>query len=138
MTGRLAEVERPGPLRWSWYAMGGALPARHREWVLHDLTTRTWWLRQLGRSLVQVLPVAVLVLILVPGELWVRVLAVLGGTAVGMIYAVAYLYEATEHRAMKAGYPRGMLQAVRDDARADERLAATLRYVDRRRGGAAG
>jgi hypothetical protein len=55
-----------------------------------------------------------------------------------MIYAVAYLYEATEHRAMKAGYPRGMAQAVRDDARADERLAAALRYADRYRGGDAG
>lgn len=116
--------------------MGGGLPARNREWVLHDLTTRTWWLRQLGRSIVQVLPVAVLVLILVPGELWVRVLAVVGGAAVGMIYAVAYLYEATEHRAMKAGYPRGMAQSVRDDSRADERLAAALRYADRYRGDA--
>ena len=126
-------MHRPGPLRWLWYAVGGGLPARYREWVLHDLTARTWWLRQLGRSIVQVLPVAVLVLILVPGELWVRVLAVAGGVSVGMIYAVAYLYEATEHRAMKAGYPRGTAQSVRDDARADERLAAALRYADRYR-----
>lgn len=115
--------------------MGGGLPGRHREWLLHDLTTRTWWLRQLVRSIVQVLPVAVLVLILVPGELWVRVLAVVGGVSVGLIYAVAYLYEATEHRAMKAGYPRGMVQSVRDDGRADERLAAALRYADRHRDG---
>jgi hypothetical protein len=63
----MAEVERPDPLRWYWYALGGGLPARHRAWVLHDLTTRTWQLRQLARSIVQVLPVSLLVVLFIPG-----------------------------------------------------------------------
>jgi hypothetical protein len=124
---------RPGPVRWLLYAFGRALPAENREWVLHDLTTRTWPLRQLIRSVVQVLPFALALAVVLPGELWVRVLAVAGGAMVGMIYAVAYLYETTEHRALKAGYARGTLQRVRDAAHAEERAAAQARYDQRYR-----
>jgi Family of unknown function (DUF5313) len=124
---------RPGPAQWLRYALGGGLPAEYREWVLHDLTTRTWPARQLLRSLVQVLPIAVLVALVIPGELWVRIVAVLGGIAIGMIYAVAYLYESTEHRALKAGYPRGTLREMRTSADADDRAAAQRRYEERYR-----
>lgn len=127
------EIARPDPVRWLWYAFGGALPARNRGWVLHDLTARTWPVRQLLRSLVQVAPVAVLLVAVIPGELWVRLVAVLGGILVGMIYAVAYLYESTEHRALKAGYPRGALAAVRGRAHSDERAEAAQRYAEKYR-----
>ena len=56
-------TQRPGPLRWTWYAFGGKLPDRHREWVLNDVTCRTWWLRHIARSLVQLTPVAILLLV---------------------------------------------------------------------------
>jgi TRAP-type uncharacterized transport system fused permease subunit len=130
-----ARPPRPGPVRWVLYAYGRGLPERFRPWVLHDLTTRTWQLRQLVRAVVQVVPVAVLVVLLVPGPLWVRAAAVLGGVLIGMIYAGAYVYEATEHRALKAGYPRGTVQAVRDAAHAEERAAAAKRYAAQYRGG---
>lgn len=126
---------RPGPVRWLLYAFGRGLPPQYRDWVLHDLTTRTWPLRQVVRSLVQVLPFAVVLAVVLPGELWVRVLAVVGGALVGMIYTVAYLYETTEHRAIKAGFPRGTLKAVREAADADERAAAQARYDQRYRRG---
>lgn len=80
--------------RWLWYAMGGGLPARYREWGL---------------------------------------LAVAGGIRVGMIYALAYLDEAGEHRALKAGFARGTVKAVRDDADAGAREAAAARYTQRYR-----
>jgi hypothetical protein len=124
---------RPGPVRWLLYAFGRGLPAEYREWVLHDLTTRTWPARQLLRSVVQVLPFGLVLAAVLPGELWVRVMAVVGGALVGMIYAVAYLYETTEHRALKAGYPRGTLRHIRDAAHADERAAAQERYNQRYR-----
>ena len=57
---------RPDPLRWIWYALGGALGPRYRQWVLHDLTCRTRWERQIVRAVVQVVPLA-LVLLLVLG-----------------------------------------------------------------------
>lgn len=126
---------RPGPLRWLAYAYGAGLPARYRGWVLHDLTTRTWMARQLARGLVQVVPAAVLVVLLVPGPLWVRAMAVAGGVFIGMIYGAAYVFEATEHRALKAGYPRGTLQAVRDEATAEQRAEAARRYAQRHRRG---
>ena len=47
-------VRRPNPLQWLWYAYGGGLPERHASWVLHDTTTRTWWLRHLLRAVVQI------------------------------------------------------------------------------------
>jgi hypothetical protein len=124
---------RPGPVPWLRYALGGGLPPEYREWVLHDLTTRTWPARQLLRSLVQVLPIAVLVALVIPGALWVRLVAVFGGLVIGMIYAVAYLYESTEHRALKAGYPRGTLREMRARAGAGERAAAQQRYDERYR-----
>jgi Family of unknown function (DUF5313) len=47
---------RPDPLRWIWYAFGGALGPRYRQWVLHDLTCRTRWQRNSVRAVVQVMP----------------------------------------------------------------------------------
>ena len=53
-------------------SVGGRLPAEHRTWVLHDTTTRTWWLRHLLRALIQlaiplaaVLPIVTLLLAVV-------------------------------------------------------------------------
>ena len=121
-------------MRWLWYAMGGGLPPEYREWVLNDLTARGWWLRQLLRSIVQIVPFAVLILLFLPSEFWVRVLAVLGGACVGMVYAIAYLDEATEHRALKAGYARGTLGAVRAERNAGRIEAQAERYRERYRG----
>jgi len=125
---------RPGPLRWLWYALGGGLPPRYREWVLHDVTVRTWWVRQVARALlVQALPVALVVGLLIPGSFAIRLMAVLGGVFVSMIYVVAFLAEAVEHRAMKAGYPRGFAKGLRDASRQPERDAAARRYDERYR-----
>jgi hypothetical protein len=105
---------RPGPLRWLRYAVGGGLPPRYREWVLHDVTARTWWLRQLARALVLALPVGVVVGLLIPGSPGIRVAAVLGGLLVTGIYVVAFIDEAVEHRSVKAGFPYGYAKAVRE------------------------
>ncbi len=68
LTADTGPVVRPGPLRWLWYALGGGLPARHRSWVLHDTTTRTWALRHVVRAMVQLAIPITLVLTLVPGR----------------------------------------------------------------------
>lgn len=124
---------RPGPLRWLWYAVGGSLPPRYRDWVLHDVTARTWWVRQIARALVQALPVGLVVGLLIPGSVTIRVLAVLGGVFVAMIYVVAFVDEAVEHRAVKAGFPRGYAKAMREAAHQPERDAAARRYAERYR-----
>jgi hypothetical protein len=122
-----APVERPNVLRWLWYALGGGLPARHSTWVLHDTTTRTWALRHLGRALVQLSVPIALVLVLVPGEFWIRGLAALGGVLLGLFYSVAYMPEATESRVLKAGYPAGTAQQGRDRAAAEREVLETQR-----------
>ena len=124
---------RPGPLRWLWYAVGGSLPPRYRDWVLHDVTARTWWVRQIARALVQALPVGLVVGLLIPGSVTIRVLAVLGGVFVAMIYVVAFVDEAVEHRAVKAGFPRGYAKAMREAVQQPERDAAARRYAERYR-----
>ena len=124
-------VKRPDPLRWLWYAVGGRLPLRYSQWVLHDVTTRWWRVRALFRSLVQILPVAVLIYVFLPTEPWVRVMACLGGVFVGMIYALAYLDESSESRALKAGFLRGTAGQVRDERQAGKRTSAAARYAER-------
>jgi hypothetical protein len=120
-------------MRWLWYALGGGLAPRHRTWVLHDATCGTWQLRQLSRSFVQMSLVAVPVLLIVPGPVWIRLTGILLGWLVAAQYAVFTLYESVEHRVQKAGYPAGTAQAVRDEANADERAAAAERYAARYR-----
>ena len=107
---------RPGPLRWLWYAMGGTLPDRFREWVLHDTTTRTWALRHLLRSLVQLAVPIALVLVFVPGAFWIRGMAALGGIFLALFFATAYMPETVENRVKRAGYPAGTATTVRERA----------------------
>lgn len=115
-------TRRPGPIRWLWYAFGGRLPGEYREWVLHDLTSPTWPLRHLARLLTQLAPVAVVLVAVLPGPLWVRVMGVVGGSVVGLLYSYVFLYEATERRAAKAGYPPGTLRVVREERQAGRAL----------------
>lgn len=64
-------MHRPGVGRWLAYAFGWRLPVAYGAWVLHDLTARTWLLRQLARTAVQCVPAALLALL--PGPGWLRV-----------------------------------------------------------------
>ena len=123
--------QRPGLARWLWYAMGGRLPAEYREWVLYDVTCRTWPLRHLGRLLVQLVPVAVVLLVVLPVPLWVRLLGVVVGSVVGLLYSFVFLYEATEQRASKAGYPHGTATRVREERHAARSLARAEAEFDR-------
>lgn len=122
---------RPNPLRWVLYAFGAGLPARHRTWVLHDVTARTWQLRHFARTTVQLLPIGIALFVLIPGPAYVRGLAVLAGALLGYFYSVAYMQESAEHRVMKAGYPVGTAEAVRAEAHQDETAAARERYESR-------
>jgi hypothetical protein len=126
-----ASPRRPGPVRWLLYAFGRSLPPEYREWVLHDVTARTWVLRHLLRSVVQLLPIAVLLYVLIPGPAWVRGCAVLAGLLLGFFYSIALLYETTEHRAVKAGYRRGTAAALRNQGGSAEREEQARRYAER-------
>jgi hypothetical protein len=55
-----------------WFAIGGRLPERNREWVRHELTDAGWRSRLTVRHLVVMLPLAA-VLALLPGAVWIRI-----------------------------------------------------------------
>ena len=45
-----------------------------------------------------------------------------GGSLTGLLYSFVFLYEATEGRAIKAGYPHGTLHEVRNELRTERAL----------------
>jgi hypothetical protein len=126
-------THRPGPLWWIWYAFGGKLPDRYREWVLNDVTCRTWWLRHVARSLVQLIPVAILLLVVL-GPGWITYLGLAAGTILALIYSVALIEVTGEHRLGKHGYPVGTGGEMR--ARRSNRAAEQEHYNATYRSGA--
>jgi fatty acid desaturase len=115
---------RPDLLRWIWYAFGGALGPRYSQWVLRDLTCRTRWERQLLRAVVQVVPLAALVLLAL-GLGWIAWVGVGCGLVLALIYSAAYFEPAADHRLVKHGYPPGTAQRIlseRDKAKHPDRM----------------
>jgi hypothetical protein len=109
-------VVRPAPHRWISYAFGARLPERHRGWVLHDTTVRTWWLRHMARLLVQLAIPMALILAFLPASWGLRAACVGGGLALALFYSLAYMPEVAENRVLKAGYPAGTAAAHRERA----------------------
>jgi hypothetical protein len=116
---------RPSVARWVGYAYGAGLPARNRAWVLFDTTSHTWALRHVTRSLLQLAPLVAVVLLAVPGPFWIRAMSAGGGVAMGQIYSLGYMVETTEHRLVKAGYPVGTGERVREQAATAARASGT-------------
>ena len=126
-------AQRPNPAQWLWYALGGGLPRRLSPWVLEDTTRRTWIVRHLLRSVVQVLPLMVLCLLVPPVPLAYRLSAAVGGLGIALMFSIAFMTETLEHRAVKAGYPPGTAARVRAERAERERIE---RHSPYRRGGA--
>jgi hypothetical protein len=119
---------RPDPLRWIWYTFGGGLGPRYREWVLHDLTGPTRWVRQMARAVVQVAPLGAL-LFLVLGFGWITCVALIAGLVIALIYSVAYFDQSADNRLLKHGYPPGTAQQAlseRDREKDPDRLRRYL------------
>lgn len=119
-----AQRGRPDPMRWLWYAFGGTLGPRYRHWVLRDLTGRTRWERQIARAVVQVVPLAA-VLLLALGLGWIAWVGVGCGLVLALIYSTAYFDPSVEHRLAKHGYPSGTAHRIltaRDRAKHPDRV----------------
>jgi hypothetical protein len=119
---------RPTPLQWVWYALGGGLPRELSPWVLADTTGRTWIVRHLLRAVVQVLPVLILCVFVVPVPLAYRLSAAVGGLLLGLFFSMAFMTETIEHRVTKAGYPPGTAARVRDERAERDRLERQSPY----------
>ncbi len=118
---------RPNPVQWIWYAFGGRLPGRYRDWVLHDVTCRTWALRHVARSLTQLSPG--LLILLLPGPLWILVMSLVGGVLMAVWYSIAYMEHTCEYRLSKHGFPPGTGRARRQAANERMHAEQAARYA---------
>jgi uncharacterized protein DUF5313 len=111
-------------VQWLWYAWGGRLPQRYREWVLHDVTTSTWLLRHMARAIVLTLTAVAVVFVplvlVVHVVFWLAIAAVVLGVLVSVYYSMSYAWESGDVRLTKYGYPGGYGSQVREQA-AEER-----------------
>jgi hypothetical protein len=100
---------RPGPARWFYYAYGGRLPDRYRNWVLHDNTSRNWLTRHIVRVIAQALPVMVVAFVLlnlfspVPAGLVAGVLV--AGLLLSLFYAIGTARDLAAVRLARHGFP---------------------------------
>ena len=106
-------MKRPGPWLWLRYAYGAALPERYREWVLHDVTAPTWVVRHVLRGVVQFLPFAVVLMLVIPVDKGILATGIAMGALIGLLFSTAFVDNVAESRAMKAGYPEGYATRVR-------------------------
>lgn len=127
MTASDGHPQRPGPLWWLWYAIGGGLPARYSAWVLHDTTTRTWILRHVARGLMLLAVPVLLVIFLLPAPTGITLLIALTAGGCGLMFQVVHTIETTERRAIRAGYPPGTAEATRHARSVADQRAANER-----------
>jgi hypothetical protein len=120
--------ERPNPVQWVWYALGGGLPRRLSPWVLADTTRRTWIWRHFARALVQMSPVVALCILVPPVPLAYRLSAAVGGLLIGLLFSMAFMTETIEHRVVKAGYPSGAAAELREERAERERVERHAPY----------
>lgn len=131
-------MRRPNPLWWLYYQYGGRLPARYRDWVLHDATCRTWLVRVFLRTIVWLTPVfaALLVILVAVGGSWPIALgSILLGVLVALRLTVANAMESVDARLAKYGFPLGHASATRRTRDADKHAAEDRQYREQWRDG---
>jgi hypothetical protein len=114
-----------------YYQYNGRLPDRYREWVVHDVTCRTWLLRVFVRGLMMVAPVVALlfVLLLGFGHSWpLAAGSIVLGLLVNVRYSLSYSEESANSRLVRYGFPPGRATAVRAERYAAAHAAEAERY----------
>ncbi|WP_436500135.1 DUF5313 family protein [Actinokineospora sp. HUAS TT18] len=120
-------MERPGPMRWLWYAIGGTLPARYRHWVLWDLTSPRWVFRHMARAAVLLSPWWLL--LLVPGPWSLRFSMVALALITGFYFSMSFMEDAAERRLIKHGYPAGLNRRIREESTPENRAEIVAMYA---------
>ena len=121
-------MTRPDPPRWLWYTFGGRLGPRYSQWVLRDTTCRTRWLRQAVRGTVQISPLAVLMLVVMPFG-WLTGASILLGLLLGLWYSMAYINQTADRRLVKHGYEPGTLALTLRERYLRENDDKIVRYM---------
>jgi hypothetical protein len=118
---------RPGPVLWLWYAVGGTLPTAYQQWVLYDLTCRTWVFRHLAR--VQVMASVWLLVLLVPGPASLTVSMLMLGYLLTMYFSLSFMEDACERRLVKHGFPAGLNRTIREESEVGQRAELAAMYT---------
>jgi hypothetical protein len=105
---------RPDPLRRLWYTFGGGLGSRYREWVLHDLNSRTRWVREMLRAVVHAVTMGALALVVL-GTGWITWILLIGGLSLSLMYYVVFFDAFAEHRLCQHGYPWGTAKRIMNE-----------------------
>ncbi|HEX5402626.1 MAG TPA: DUF5313 family protein [Pseudonocardiaceae bacterium] len=124
-------VRRPNPLLWLYYQYGGKLPESYREWVLYDGTSRWWVQRAFLRTLLQAVPVIIVLFVVfaIFGVPWYFAAACLVlGLVVSIYYALSYSVESVDSRLTTYGYPMGYGSTLRQQQYEEQHLGDTERY----------
>lgn len=116
---------RPNPIQWTYYAFGGTLPAKHRDWVRRDLTGDGAVVRHLVRGMVPFLPIFAAGFLL-PGPLALRGAVVLLGMLLALFFSAAYMEPNRKRRLERHGLP-GDLQNPRVAERIEAQREGYLR-----------
>jgi hypothetical protein len=124
-------MSRPNVFQWLWFAFGGRLPTRYREWVLQDAVSRAWLLRFTVRALVRIAPLvlaALLVLWLVDAHFGIALAAVVLGCTVGIYYSMSYAPERVDQQLRAYGYPPGTADRMRQERAGSKNERERARY----------
>ncbi len=124
-------VVRPSPLQWLRYVYVGSVPAKNREWVLHDATCRTWVLRHFVRYVVLVAPVLAAVMIFLPAPVSLRAMSCVAAALPMLLFYMAFTSDAVDRRVEKAGYHAGTADELRQRRATDAQRAVAARYRER-------
>ncbi|KXO98168.1 DUF5313 family protein [Tsukamurella pseudospumae] len=125
-------VHRPDPLHYLAWVYTGSLPERNREWVRHNLTRRTWIARHLLRGQLAFVPVYALLVLLLPGSLWLRGATVLLGALLALFYNAVYIVPNRVRRLQKNGLDPELENPAVIRRRAETRRAYEAAYAPTR------
>jgi Family of unknown function (DUF5313) len=125
-------MDRPPLLRWLWYAAGGGLPDRYRDWVLHDTTGSTWLLRHFARVLVVLIIPTFLVVVLIPASAGLRTLTAVTTAGCAFLLSGILSNDTTERRLNRMGYPWGTAARLRAERAEQAQRSSAERYRQRR------
>jgi hypothetical protein len=127
-------VKRPNPALWLWYAVGGKLPDRYKEWVLHDATVPTWLARHVIRRLVFMLPILVILYVVLAVMLdFAPTIVLLGlglGVYAGVYYSLIFSTHSVDSRVTRHGFPDQYASEVRQAVKAAEKARYNTTWRD--------
>jgi uncharacterized protein DUF5313 len=127
----VSQLRRPGPGRFLWYCVGGALPPENHSWVLHDVTCRTWIARHFARWTMVILPVFALYLAVAPLDFSLRLYTGIAVALALYLMAMVFILIDSDRRAVRAGYAYSQPSAVRSANSVARQRAANYQRRER-------